>query len=202
MGPGLRGADQEDRMPLSQSARWRVIRDAPPDLAKTMASAAAAIGSNTTEWQMVRLMVWCGSVLSGEGDHTKVQDPERILLTKRAWCDQQCLVFIWLAWKFFGYRGRQIAMVHSDGVSGHTVCEVEYGGGWHLFDVSTEHQAVYRRRSSGAILSRDELVADNSPVVAEGHWWRGKDGVGKEGFYLPTSIATVTERFTDTGGFQ
>lgn len=146
--------------------------------------ARTAAGEGSLEERLLRLMVWAAAVTWSAPEHTLETDPLRILQDGRAWCDQQCLVFIQYAHRLAGVAPSRLrALNHTDGQSGHTVCEVWYEGAWHLFDVSTEHQTVYRHPEDGHILSYAELVADPSVVVAAGHWWHGLDGAGKEGFY-------------------
>ncbi len=49
------------------------------------------------------------------------------------------------------------------GLGGHVVAEVEFDGGWHMFDA--DHQVFYRA-SDGHILSVEELAADPSAILA------------------------------------
>jgi len=150
--------------------------------AGSLLRAATAMGNGSIEEKLIRLMVYVGAVLKSGPEHTKEDDPIKILRSGSAWCDQQVMVFLWLVWKLLDLPGRDIAVYHTDGKNGHTVCEVYYQGGWHLFDIHTEHQAVYRRYD-GKIMSLVDICNCPEVVEAEGHWWVGENGEGKVGFY-------------------
>ena len=152
--------------------------------------AAKAIGRNsTTEEGLLRLMIWVGTLLPTKEKHSRLQHPLDILSDGSGWCDQHCAVFNYMAWNLLDIGGRPLAIYHTDGVNGHTVTEVLYGETWHLFDAHGDHQAVYRHSADRHILSYDEIVANPACVIAENHWWRGNNGVGKEGFYIEGSRA-------------
>jgi hypothetical protein len=154
--------------------------------------AATAMGQTSNiEEKLIRLMVFVGQYLLFADKHSGLEDPAKILKDKTGWCDQQCKVFRYFAWNLLGVDGHDLAIFHTDGSNGHTVTEVRYDGIWHLFDVHGDHQAVYRSPSSGNILSYDEIVKDPRPVLAERHWWKGNNGVGKVGFYQPDKGSTV-----------
>jgi hypothetical protein len=119
-----------------------------------------------------------------EGPHTRERDPFEILRTGKAWCDQHTKVFLFMAWHLLDVEGHEVAIYHSDGVNGHTVAEVYYQDAWHLFDVQTDHQEVYRAPRTNKIMGLSALLQQPERVRATGHWWRGKNGAGKEGFYM------------------
>jgi hypothetical protein len=87
-----------------------------------------------------------------------------------------------MAWRLLDLPGRDIAIYHTDGKNGHTVCEVHYDGRWHLFDIHSDHQVVYRK-PDGDIMSLAEVIRNSRVVEEEGHWWKGLNGEGKVGFY-------------------
>jgi hypothetical protein len=141
------------------------------------------MGAGKPEEQLLRLMCWLGGRLRMEGPHTGHRDPFVILQDGRAWCDQHCKVFLLFAWQLAGIDGRELAIYHTDGENGHTVVEMFYLNGWHLFDPQTDHMEIYRLPPTGCIMSYDELSARPEVVKEAGHWWQGKNGQGKEGFY-------------------
>ncbi len=154
-------------------------------------AAQTAIGQNgSVEDKLLRLMVWVGAKLYSAEKHSKTIDPFEILLSGDAWCDQQTKVFMFLAFHLLGVNSREIAVKHTDEHNGHAVVEVFYDEEFHLFDVHTEHQAVYRDPVDGHILSWDELCLHRDVVDAECHWWKGSNGEGKSGFYTTGYPAT------------
>lgn len=155
-------------------------------------SAATAMGRGATEERLLRLMAWTGARLQHTQYHSLATDPILILKQQRAWCDQQAKAFSFLAWYLLGLQGRELGLYHTDGTSGHTVCEIFFHSAYHLFDVHSSHQTVYRAED-GHILSHEELRADPSPVERECHWWLGLDGVGKVGLYKNARPPLVTD---------
>lgn len=148
---------------------------------------ATAAGTGTLDERLVRLMIWAGAALPSQVEHSHATDPVEIIFSGHAWCDQSAKVFMWAAHELYGLPARELAVTHSDKASGHTMTEVYYDGGWHLYDTHAEHFAVYRDES-GRVLSYADLAAGNGSAVAERkHWWRGIDGSGKEGFFQPDS---------------
>jgi hypothetical protein len=162
----------------------------PESTAKIFMEAGTAAGGGTVEEQLIRLMVWVGAKLPSRNPHTRIVDPIAIINSGTAWCDQQVKVFLFLAWKLLKVPGRELAIYHSDEKNGHTVCEVRLNRRWCLFDVHTEHQAVYRG-PDGRLLGHADLCRCSAPVAAEGHWWKGNNGIGKEGFYPGSKPAMV-----------
>jgi len=128
-------------------------------------------------------MRWVGNNLTSQNPPPKTKDPLEILELGHGWCDQQALVFLWCVSKLYGFKTRQIAVYHTDGVSGHTVAEVFYENKWRLFDVHSDHQTVYKHPETGEVMGYLEICAHIEQVKAEEHWWRGQNGQGKEGFY-------------------
>lgn len=157
-----------------------------PKERKLHLDAIRAIGHNSTEEEaLIRLMVWTGAKLEHRSSHTREKDPLKILLSGEGWCDQQCIVFLYLAWTLLQLPGRRISLRHSDGVSGHTVCEVLTKEGWKLFDVDPMHCTVYRDPASGEILSLQGVIDHPELVTEEDHEWVSKNGEGKQEFYTP-----------------
>lgn len=157
--------------------------------------ARTAMGPGPVEDQLLRLMVWVGAKLYTGATHTKIVETLDILEDGNAWCDQQTKVFGFFAWHLLGVHAREMAVRHSDGHNGHAIVEAEYSDGWHVFDVHGEHQAVYRHPDDGHLMSWAELSERPDVVAAEDHWWRGSNGVGKEGFYTPALPPTTYENF-------
>jgi hypothetical protein len=151
-----------------------------------LASTATGPGPNQEE-QLLRLMIWVSTFLKSSTKHSRIRQPLCILAEGTAWCDQQVKVFLFLAWHLLGLEGRELAIYHTDGQNGHTVCEVYYNKAWHLFDVHSDHQMVYRSPSDGHILSYHEILATPEVVKHEDHWWHGANGVNKAGFYTAGS---------------
>ena len=143
--------------------------------------AAAAMKDGSTEEKLIRLMCWISALANEHTPHSKIYDPIEILNDGRMWCDQQVKVFLFFADKLLNIQGREIDLQHTDGINRHTVCEVFYDESYHLFDVSAQHRTIYR--NEGKILSHADLKRDPAPIEAENHWWRGKNGEGKVGFY-------------------
>lgn len=147
--------------------------------------ARTACGHDTLEEQLIRLMVWTGAVLSHTNKHSLIKNPLNILAEGTAWCDQQCIVFGFLAMHILECESaRNVAIYHSDGVQGHTISEVKYNSSWHMFNVDQMHCFV-PRDTDGHILSYDETrkVLDKLPAIRD-HWWNGgADSAGVEGFY-------------------
>jgi len=153
-------------------------------------AAATASGNGSVEERLLRLMVWVGTYLTSHAAHSRERDPWKILFSRDAWCDQQVIVFLMLAGVLHECPGRALSIYHCDGSNGHTVCEVHYDGGWHLYDVHSEHQSVYRD-DTRRILSYEELCRDRHAIELEDHWWRGANGVGKEGFYMNARLPMI-----------
>lgn len=147
-----------------------------------------AAGTGTPTDQLIRLMHWIGQKLVSKNPPPKTKNPVEILELGHGWCDQQALVFIWCVSKLYGFETRQIAIYHTDGVSGHTVAEVFYEDKWRLFDVHSEHQAVYLHPETGEVMGYLEICAHVEQVIAENHWWRGQNGQGKDGFYAVAAL--------------
>jgi len=145
-----------------------------------------AMGNGTVEERLLRLMTWVGTKLISTQTHSRLTQPFEILKSGTAWCDQQTKIFGFFAWWLLGVPARELAMKHMDGVNGHSVLEAMHNDSWHLYDVHSEHQAVYRHPDDGHIMDWQELATHPDVVVAENHWWRGNNGMGKEGFYDPT----------------
>jgi hypothetical protein len=157
--------------------------------------AKTAVGSGSLEEQLLRLMVWTGTYLHSGSSHTKIRRPLDILRVREAWCDQQAKVFLFFALHLLGLSGREIAVYHSDGANGHTVCEMFYDGAWHLFDIHSEHQSIYRT-PDGRIASYEELKAHPELVEQASHWWKGRNGEGKVGFYRGGGAKAIMDNFT------
>ena len=100
--------------------------------ARLLLRAGTAAGNGSLEERLIRLMVYVGAVLESGESHSKIYDPIEILESGEGWCDQQVIVFLYLAWKLLGLTGRDISIYHTDGKNGYTVCEVLYEGCWHL----------------------------------------------------------------------
>lgn len=150
------------------------------------ARTAGGPGDDPTE-TMIRLMVWAAARLRPSSEHSGLIHPLDILREGSAWCDQCCAVVGFFALHLYGLMSRRVELRHSDGVSGHTVLEVWYDDGWHLFDCAQEHQGVYRDVER-KVLSNAELRAHPEVVAAAGNWWYSEiTGCGKEGFYGPGS---------------
>ena len=93
-------------------------------------------------------------------------------------------VFGFLAFYLQGIEVRELALQHTDGISGHTVGEAYYDGAWHLFDVLRGFQAIYRHPLDGHIMSYSEVVLHPEVVLATQHWWTSPlNGIGKVGHY-------------------
>jgi hypothetical protein len=156
--------------------------------------ARTAINSSMTNGEcLLGLMVWIGLTLPSGEKHTRLVKPFDILRSGEAWCDQHVKVFLFFIHHLFDLPGREVALYHTDGVNGHTVAEVYCDASWHLFDVHPDHCYCYRNHAADAPMSYEEInygvVATKakgltgSVVEDEHHWWRGENGVGKEGFY-------------------
>lgn len=148
-----------------------------------LAKAEEASGSGSIESRMVQLMEWIGKTLRSVNPPIPTRNPLDILDSGIGWCDQQVKVFLWLVGKLWDCPGREVMLVHSDGVNGHTIAEVYYRSKWHLFDVHSDHQAYYRDPSTGEVLGYLEVCENVQLVLEEAHGWRGNNGEGKEGFY-------------------
>jgi len=140
------------------------------------------MGNGHVEEQLIRLMVWVGAVTVSTTVHSRVYHPLDILRDGTAWCDQQVRIFSFFALHLAHVNCREYSIYHTDGANGHSVAEAYYHGGWHLYDLHSDHQNVYRG-PGGEILSYEDICKSPQVVEAEGHWWRGNDGVGKIGFY-------------------
>lgn len=154
--------------------------------------ARTAVGEGSLDERLIRLMVWVGARFRSTTTHSGLANPLAIMKEGTAWCDQHSKVFLLMTWQLFGLVGRELALDHSDRRNGHTVVEVNYDEGWHLFDVHTEHQAVYRHPGTGHVLSYAELLANPEVLRQERHWWRGENGMGKEGFYWEGSLRSMS----------
>lgn len=173
-------------MSLRERFAWVAQAPNPSEIHRRRAillDAHTAIGGGPLEARLTRLMVWVGSKLHSGPVHNGLVDPFALLASTEAWCDQQTKVFMFFTWHLLQTDSHELALRHSDGSNGHAVVEVFYDNSRHLFDVHSEHQAIYRHPTAGHIMSYEELERDQSPVLAEQHWWRGNDGRGKEGFY-------------------
>ena len=146
-----------------------------------MASGAAV------ENKLILLMRWLPTVFVTLQVHSGKRTPADIAADGTCWCDQFSTLFLYLAWRLLRVDGHGYSIVHANGSDGHTMPEVRYWDGWHLFDV--QHGLIYRA-ADGHIMGRDELRADQSPVIAVKHWWR-KGQVGLEGFFMPGAVVTV-----------
>lgn len=147
-------------------------------------AAQTAVGpQGTLDDQLVRLMVWVGTFLPHGDTHSQLTHPIEILDSGIAWCDQHARVLAWGAKELFGLPGRLLQLKHTDGESGHMVCEILYDGTWHLFDADSRHLSCYRDAIHPHVLGFDDLQKIPGVVAAHHHWWRGKNGIGMEGFF-------------------
>jgi len=154
-------------------------------------SAKTAMGNGSREEQLIRLMVWIAAKHVHLKEHSLIKEPFAILRDGRAWCDQQCKLFIFFAKHLLDVSGRFVSLKHCDGKNSHTVAEVFYDNSWHLYDMHGFHQSIYRSGGKGHILSYAEICADNSIVASAKHWWKGHNSVGKEGFYTKEFPAKI-----------
>jgi len=165
--------------------RWANHVEEQPDrrIRLQVALARTSAGNGHLHEQLIRLMIWVGTEIMHPPEHPGVLTPYQILEQRRGWCDQQCLLFAFLIRHLLDVDCRLLELCHSDGTSGHTVAEVLLDPPI-LFDVEKEHQSVYRNATGDRLLGYGDLLQDSSPVARDGHWWKGTNGVGKEGFYL------------------
>lgn len=90
------------------------------------------------------------------GEVTKLMDTVKALnVYGYAICGSQSWYVNYMA-NAVGLKGR------IGGVDGHTVPEIKYGGGWHLFDVD---MMGFVRRKDGTVPSTDEIKADHSLIL-------------------------------------
>jgi hypothetical protein len=153
-------------------------------------AARIAIGHHNwpIEQRLIRLMVHVGSTFHHCGQNSSIVDPALLLLTGVGQCDKQGAAFCFLAWCMFGLKNRLVHLWHSDGTQGHYVTEIWYEQAWHLFDVHSDHQMVYRKRArirdvQSQLMSIAELKQNLSLLLDEHNWFIGKNGEGKIGFY-------------------
>jgi hypothetical protein len=146
-----------------------------------LVEASLAMGSGSTEEQLLRLMVWVGARLHHCWRHSGLRDPLDILKEGTAWCDQYVKVFNWLVGRLLGLGTRALSLRHAATNDGHYVSEVRYDGVWHLFDVHPDHQIVYRDPRTGVVLSWEGVAANRWLVRDEDSWYKGKVG-----FYYTT----------------
>jgi len=83
-------------------------------------------------------------------------DNREVLLRGFAFCDQAVYVFIHLLQEQ-DISGRMVFLYRADGVSPHTVAEVQLGGGWHVFDVLFDFVPI---RPDGSVASVRDLIAE------------------------------------------
>jgi len=168
--------------------RWANHAEVQPDrrIRLQIAMARTSAGNGSLEERLLRLMVWVGTEIAHPLSHPGSLCPREILEQRAGWCEQQCLLFAFLAYHIFRVECRGIELLHSDGTSGHSVVEVvgpqDLVARPFLLDVEKEHQSVYRG-ADGRLLGYDDILLDPAVIVRDGHWWRGTNGVGKDGFY-------------------
>jgi len=125
-------------------------------------------------------MYYLGTRLSHSAVHTNIHDPVDILHDGHAQCDQVCIVYKYVM-RNNNVHSRILKLTHSDGVSGHFVCEVFYEHEFHMFDV--HHMYVYWNDKRTKILSNDELRNDQSPLKNTWWTWYGQNGENLAGFF-------------------
>jgi hypothetical protein len=146
--------------------------------------ARTAVGNNTLEEKLIRLMVWVGATLQHNLLPAEGENPASILAQRTGWCDQQCKVFGFISQHMLAVPVRLVHATHTDGANGHVMVEVSYAGSWHLFDVDPNHQVAYRDPDTGKIMSWEELHNNLQVVKSIVHWWRSPiNNVGREGFF-------------------
>lgn len=146
--------------------------------------ARTAIGNNTLEEQLIRLMVWVGATLQHKLEPATGDTPLEFLMQRCGWCDQQCKTFGFLAQHILNIETRLVRAPHTDGQNSHVMIEARYADSWHLFDIDPMHQVVYRHPDTREILSWETLHDNRGPVIALEHWWMSPvNGMGRVGFF-------------------
>ena len=145
---------------------------------RILATARMAAGYGGTEEQLTRLMVWVGTSLHHCWRHSDIAHPIDVLREGTAWCDQYTKVFCFLCTYFWEFPTRRLRIGHArrEG-EGHSVAEVHYQGGWHLFDVHPDHQKTYRHPELGHIMSYTEIQQHIHVVEKEASWYEDKEGL-------------------------
>jgi hypothetical protein len=102
-----------------------------------------------------------------------------------ACCDQSSRILNWL-WQGAGYQTRIGAMTF------HTVPEIYYNNGWHLYD--TDHKVYYLAEDNKTVASLAEIIADPSLVarVADAN---GNDPSGYPAALLAQEYAAATPEY-------
>ena len=179
-------------LPLSTWTEWAVAYDSEEDRLrrKVLLRARTAIGFDLyPDEHLVRLMVFVAGRMDTTLNLMEEKDPITLLQRGYGWCCQQCSAFGFLATHILNVDVELLAIAHSDGTSGHTVVQVHDANSTMLFDVASEHCAVYA--PEGCVLGYKEICSRPQVLQQEGHWWKGANGQGKEGFYSPEAKVEV-----------
>lgn len=103
------------------------------------------------------LMHWVRSRVEHIGaEEALCADPVDILNDGRGWCNQRCIVFLWLVREIWNYAGARHCLVHNSNGDEHVICEVETPEGLQTFDVDFGlHEASLANLRRGAPHSAD-----------------------------------------------
>jgi hypothetical protein len=168
---------------MSHRIYWMILLDA-----------KNAVGTWSIEEKTIRLMAWTAGRLHRQSRiHSLIYDPFTIILHGEAWCDQHALVFCFLCHCLLNLQARSLAVLHEDGINGHTMAEVLFDGAWHLFDPHPMNVNIYRAPNFGRILSYQQIAHNIKSIKLNRHWWHGANSIGKRGFFTAKAkIVSIT----------